>query len=236
MTNYTRYGSQLLMPEIGMQGQAKISAARLLVIGAGGLGCPLLTYATAAGVGTIGMVDDDKVSLSNLHRQVLYTENDIGKMKVDAAGTILSAMNSNLKFEIFPERIVLSNARSLVEKFDIVADCSDNIATRYLVDDVCARLQKPLIYAAIRGFEGQVSVFNYRGGPSFSHAFPDRTVFEGENDCAMAGILGTTAGVMGCLMANEALKVMLEMNEVLSGKVLSINLLTINMRKWRLKK
>lgn len=220
-----RYSRQILLPEMGMVGQEKLRSARVLVIGAGGLGCPVLQYLAAAGVGTIGIVDDDVVDITNLHRQILYTAEDVGKGKAEIAGKKLALLNPFVKFNIIPERLTAENAAGIVKDYDLVIDGSDNFPTRYLANDTCVALDKPMVFGSILRFEGQVSVFNYKGGPTYRCLFPDAE--EGDN-CAEAGVIGILPGIIGTYMANETIKIICGIGEPLSGKLMVINALTNN--------
>ncbi len=217
------------MPEIGLAGQEKLKMAKVLVIGAGGLGCPVLQYLVAAGVGTIGIVDDDVVDVTNLHRQVLYSMDDIGKGKAETATAKLSVLNPFVNLIPLPIRFTELNAAELIAPYDLVVDGSDNFPTRYLANDTCLALNKPLVFGSILRFEGQVSVFNYKGGPTYRCLFPEADENEGEN-CAQAGVLGILPGIIGSFMANEVVKLICEIGEPLSGKLLVINALSNNTR------
>ena len=218
-----RYSRQIILPEMGLLGQEKLKAAKVLVIGAGGLGCPVLQYLTAAGVGTIGIIDDDVVTITNLHRQILYSADDIGKGKAQTASEKLSAQNPFVNFNVFPVRLDVSNGAEIIKNYDIVIDGSDNFPTRYLANDICLELDKPLVFGSILRFEGQVSTFNYKGGPTYRCLFPEAE--EGDN-CAEAGVIGILPGIIGTYMANEAIKIICEIGRTLSGKLMVINALT----------
>ena len=233
MIDAIRYGSQMLIPEIGAEGQQKLSAARVLVIGAGGLGCPVLLNLCGLGVGTIRIADGDVVALSNLHRQYLYPEEAVGQPKALVARDVLRARNSTLHIEAVAERFTEQNAPSLIRGMDLIIDCTDNIQSRYCIDSVAQAAQLPFVYGAVRRFEGQVSVFHYRGGPSFRTLFPDPAAFEGVQDCAVAGIAAFTTSIIGSLQVHEAVKIILGSEEVLSGFVLTVDLSTYVMRKWK---
>lgn len=219
-----RYQRQLILPGIGTAGQQKLKSSSVLVVGAGGLGSAVLPYLVSAGVGKIGIVDGDHVEASNLHRQVLYNELSVGLLKVESAKQALRAMNSATAIEIIPEFLTAENVDNLIEGYDLIIDATDNLEVRYILDEACSDAQKPMIYGSIFRFQGQVSVFNYKGGPSYSSLFPqdEKTVL----NCEEAGVLGTTVGIIGMLQANEALKILLEVGEVLSGKLLIYNMLT----------
>lgn len=217
-----RYSRQILLPEMGLAGQEKLKAARVLVVGAGGLGCPVLQYLVAAGVGNIGIVDDDTVDITNLHRQILYSANDVGKNKAITAVEKLSVLNPFVQLTAYPDHLTAENAAELINSYDLVIDGSDNFETRYLVNDFCVKLNKPFVFGSILRFEGQVSVFNYQNGPTYRCLFPDAE--EGDN-CAEAGVIGILPGIIGTYMANEAIKIITGIGEPLSGKLLVINTL-----------
>src|ERR1700730_111221 len=189
---YERYQRQIILPRFGEAAQQKLLKAKVLVVGAGGLGCPILQYLTAAGVGTIGIVDDDIVTLSNLHRQVLYSANDIGLSKAERAGNILQQINPDSKIVIYNNRLTNKNALVLFDQFDIIVDGTDNFSTRYMINDACVLLRKPLVYGAISQFEGQVSIFNFRQhendeAVSYRDIFPDPPKADEVFNCAEAG-------------------------------------------------
>ncbi len=229
MLNSERYDRQIKLQGFGIEAQNKLASAKVLVIGAGGLGCPVLQYLTAAGVGNIGIVDDDRVSLSNLHRQILYNSNDIGKLKTEAALERLHAMNPEVQFTIFSERIIPKNAVKIVSEYDIIIDCTDNFATRYLLDDVCRILEKPLIFGAIYQYEGQIAVFNVRNKEGFTahyrNLFPEPPNPGEVPDCNEVGVLGVLPGVIGTLQATEAIKLMTGIGEPLINKLMTIDIL-----------
>lgn len=220
-----RYKRQIILPELGIAGQQKLKNARVLMVGAGGLGCPVLQYLVAAGIGFIGIVDDDTVDETNLHRQILYSAGDIGKNKSQVAVEKLSILNPHVKFSAYPVRLSMQNADQLFRTYDLVIDGSDNFPTRYLVNDTCVALGLPLIFGSLFKFEGQVSVFNYRGGPDYRSIFPEPPGIDEVPNCAEIGVIGVLPGIIGTYMANEAIKVICEIGEVLSGKLLCINAL-----------
>lgn len=231
-----RYHRQIILPKVGISGQTKLKNARVLVIGAGGLGCPLLEYLTAAGVGKIGIVDNDKVDLSNLQRQVIYRTQDEGKPKALASAESLQERNPYVQFEIFQTQLNSQNALQIIENYDIVADCSDNFPTRYLVNDACVLLKKPFAYGAIYQFEGQVSLFNlHHASPTYRCLFPTPPPAEEAPDCATAGVLGLLAGMIGLYQANEVLKCILGIGAVLDGKLLMLNMLDASTRTIKIK-
>lgn len=221
----TLYSRHLLLSEIGIEGQEKLKSASVLVIGAGGLGCPILQYLTAAGVGTIGIVDGDKVDVTNLQRQILYTVDDIGKSKARSAANRLKQLNPYVKFEITEEFLDKDNALSLFSKYDIIVDGSDNFQTRYLCNDAAVRTHKPLVFGSIFKFEGQVSVFNYQDGPTYRCLYPEPPKFGSVPSCSEIGVLGILPGIIGSYQANEVVKIICEMGDVLSGKLLTLNTL-----------
>lgn len=228
---YERYHRQIILPEFGEEGQQKLFFAKVLVIGAGGLGCPALQYLTAAGIGTIGIVDDDVVALSNLHRQVLYSVNDIGLSKAERAARILQGLNPEIKIIACNERLNNQNALMLFDEYDIIIDGTDNFSTRYMINDACVLLNKPLIYGAISQFEGQVSVFNSQSLKGGNEAVNYRDIFpdppkEGEVlNCAEAGVLGVLPGIIGTMMANETIKLITGIGEPLTNQLLTYNAL-----------
>jgi len=231
-----RYSRHIALSEVGLLGQLKISESKVLVIGAGGLGAPLLLYLTAAGIGTIGIVDFDTVSLSNLQRQVLFREQDLNLNKADIAKARLRARNSEINITSYPVALSTSNALEILKTYDIVVDCTDNFRTRYLINDACVKLNKPFVFAAIYKFEGQLSVFNYAGGPTYRCLFPSPPKAGEVPNCEEAGVLGVLPGILGAYQANEVLKIILNIGEVLSGKLVSINLLTNQQKSFQFKK
>ena len=215
-----RYNRHLILDQVGKAGKEKLKAARVLVIGAGGLGCPVLQYLTAAGVGTIGIIDDDTVELTNLQRQILFTAPDIGKNKAERAALRLSQLNPLVDFIIYTERLTAKNAIEIFREFDLVVDGSDNFSTRYLVNDASVLTNTPLVFGSIYTFEGQVSVFNYREGPSYRCLFPFPPKTSAIKNCSEIGVLGVLPGIIGTQQANEVLKIILGIGEPLSGKLL----------------
>jgi molybdopterin/thiamine biosynthesis adenylyltransferase len=205
-----RYSKQLMLAEIGMKGQVKIKNAKVLVIGAGGLGCPILQYLGAMGVGTIGIVDFDKVELSNLHRQILYTTEDIGKSKALTAALRIKAVNPNISCIVFDELLEESNAPDIIAQFDMVVDGSDNFLTRYLVNDICVELNKPLVYGSILKSEGQMAVFNYKEGKTLRDIYPEPPNAEDVPSCSENGVAGFVPGIIGMYMANAVIQIMLD--------------------------
>ncbi|MFL1528348.1 molybdopterin-synthase adenylyltransferase MoeB [Pseudomonas sp. O230] len=231
-----RYARQLTLNEIGITGQIAIKNARVLVIGAGGLGCPVLLYLTAAGVGTIEIVDHDVVDESNLQRQVLYTTIDIGRSKTSAAKIRLEALNPHVKIIEHNFEINKDNTMPLFSNYDIAVDATDNFATKFLINDACFFSKIPMIYASISQFEGQLSVFNYLDpetdtiGPNYRDLFPSPPPAHLTESCKEAGVIGVLPGLLGCFQANETLKIIVKMGKPLSGKVLLIDALTMQNR------
>lgn len=223
-----RYTRQMTLPEVGLMGQTKLSEARIMVVGAGGLGVPVLQYLAGAGIGAIGIVDPEKVELSNLHRQVLYRENDIGQPKAVVAAELINARNSSITVVPTIARLDEENAFDLLKAYDVIVDCTDNFTTRYLINDACIKLGKPLVFAAIYQFEGQLSVFNYQNGPTYRCLFPQPPLPSEVPNCAEAGVLGVLPGIMGLHQACEVLKVILGLDEVCSGKLFCLNLKTLS--------
>ncbi|MDC8002475.1 HesA/MoeB/ThiF family protein [Aureisphaera galaxeae] len=222
----SRYNRHIIMPEIGPKGQEKLAKAKVLVIGAGGLGCPVLQYLAAAGIGTIGIVDFDVVEISNLQRQVLFGTSDVGKNKALAAKEHLLDLNNTIQIETYPYQLTYQNALNLFRQYDIVVDGSDNFPTRYLVNDACILTEKPLVYGAIFKFEGQVAVFNYNNGPSYRCLFPEPPKDGSVPNCSDIGVLGVLPGIIGSMQANEVLKIILGLGSVISGSLLLYNALT----------
>lgn len=220
-----RYSRHLLMQEFGIEAQLKLKAAKVLVVGAGGLGCPCLLYLTAAGVGTLGIADDDVVSLSNLQRQVLFSNMDIGLLKAETAKLHLQEKNPFIQIVTHP-RITTENVFPILGKYDLVIDGSDNFNTRYLLNDACIIANKPYIYGALFKFEGQVSTFNFRSGPTYRCLYPEAPPADEVPACGEAGVLGVLPGIIGTWQAAEAIKVITGIGEPLSGKLLTMNLLT----------
>ena len=227
---YQRYNRQMLMPEFGISGQEKLKNAKVLVIGCGGLGSPILLYLTAAGVGTLGIVENDTVDVSNLQRQILYSSLSVGYDKVLETAKRLSALNPLVKINQYPTRLSAENALKIIENYDIVVDGTDNFPTRYLVNDACVLLNKPFVYGAIHRFEGQVAVFNHRGSATYRDLFPIPPPPEQAPNCAEAGVLGVLPGIIGSMQALEAIKVITDIGEPLSGKLLVIDTLSMQSR------
>jgi adenylyltransferase/sulfurtransferase len=221
-----RYSRQIMLQGIGTAGQEKIAAAKVLVVGAGGLGCPVLQYLCGAGVGTIGIVDFDRVEIHNLPRQILYNAEDIGKQKAPTAAEKLKKMNPAVELIAFDEVLNKSNIERIFAPFDIIIDGSDNFPTRYLINDWCVKLNKPLVYGSIFNFEGQFTVFNYKGSKNLRDLFPEPPNPEDAPGCNENGVLGTLPGIIGNLMAHETLKMILGMETIYN------QLLIVDTRSW----
>jgi len=230
--DYLRYGKPMLLPEVGEAGQLKLKQAKVLVIGAGGLGCPILQYLATSGVGTIGIIDFDKVELHNLHRQVLYTEAQIELPKVQCAKAVLERLNPNVDYIIFEEKLTVENAERILSEFDVIVDGCDNFTTRYLVNDTCVALEKSLISGSILGFNGQLGVFNHNGSKNLRDLFPQPPNPEDVPNCSLNGVLGTLPGIIGTMMAQETLKLIIGLptlkNEFLLFSTLDWKLTKLN--------
>ena len=226
--SYKRYQRQLILNEFGGEGQQKLSEASVLVVGAGGLGCPALQYLTAGGVGRIGIIDDDRIALHNLHRQILYTTDDIGLLKAEVAEKRLRCMNPEVQFRIYPVRLDNKNALGIITDYHFVVDATDNFATRYIVNDACVLLDKPLIYGAISMFEGQVAIFNVAEAGqrvNYRHLFPKAPEPGSVLNCAEAGVMGVLPGIIGTMQAAETIKLIIGIGKPLVNQLLTYNLL-----------
>jgi len=220
MINIKRYSRQMILPEIGETGQQKLQDARVLVIGAGGLGCPVLQNLAAAGVGNIGIVDGDVVEESNLHRQLLYSLKDCGTSKAEIAKNAVLELNPTVNVIAFTEFFTAQNAAEIFQEYQIIVDCTDAIAVRYLINDVAVAKRIPVVYASIHKFEGQVSVFNYKNGPSYRCLFPEQEGLNVIPNCVESGVLGVLPNTLGTFQATEVLKIILGIGTVFSGKLL----------------
>ncbi|WP_317127163.1 HesA/MoeB/ThiF family protein [Maribacter algicola] len=230
-----RYHRQTILPGFGQKGQSALGKAKVLVVGAGGLGVPVLTYLNAMGIGTLGIVDADVVSISNLHRQVLYTQAMVGQAKVEVAKAQLLAQNPNTTIHTYKTYLNPGNALGIIQKYDIVVDATDNFPTRYLINDVCVLQRKPFVYGALHGFEGQVSVFNYKDGPTYRCLFPNMPKADEVPNCNEHGVLGILPGIMGNLQALEVVKVVCGLDGVLSGVLLLYDALSQRMQRMKFK-
>jgi len=238
----SRYARQVILSEVGHLGQQRLKDSKVLVVGAGGLGCPVLLYLAGAGVGTLGIVDDDIVDVSNLHRQILYATADVGDLKVVAAKRRLNQSNPDIDVHTFAMNLNPDNVISLLSEYDIIVDATDNFAAKYLISDACTACDKPMVYASISQFEGQVSVFNFynphtqQRGPCFRDLFETPPPPHLTQNCSEAGVLGVIPGLLGCFQANEVLKMILSAGELLSGKLLSIDCLDNTFRLLKITK
>lgn len=222
----SRYSRHISLKEIGITGQDKINASKVLVIGAGGLGCPVLQYLVGAGVGTIGIVDFDVVDESNLQRQILFGTTSIGRNKAEVAKEVLLHLNPTINIKAYCKKLSSENSVTIIAPYDIVVDATDNFASRYLINDACVVLEKPLVYGAIYKFEGQVTVFNYKNGPTYRCIFPNPPQKGTMPNCSEVGVLGVLPGIIGTMQANEVLKIILNIGTSLSGKLYCFNALT----------
>jgi len=233
---YRRYSRHLIMPEVGLEGQKRIKAARVLCVGAGGLGSPLALYLAAAGVGTLGVVDFDVVDESNLQRQVLHGSGDVGESKLRSAARRIAEVNPNVRFVPFETRLSSENALDILREFDVVADGTDNFPTRYLVNDACVILDKPNVYASIFRFEGQASVFWAKNGPCYRCLYPEPPPAGLVPSCAEGGVLGVLPGLLGVIQATEVLKLVLGAAGTLVGRLLLVDALAMHFREVKLKR
>jgi len=231
-----RYSRHLIMPEVGMDGQLKLKQAKVLCIGAGGLGSPLALYLGAAGVGKLGLVDFDVVDFTNLQRQVIHGTSDVGRAKLDSARDTLLEINPNVEIETFPIRLSSDNALDIFGEYDMVADGTDNFPTRYLVNDACVLLGKPNVYASIFRFEGQASIFYAPYGPCYRCLYPEPPPPGLVPSCAEGGVLGVLPGIMGCIQAMETIKLILGRGEPLIGRLLLFDALGMKFRELKLRK
>jgi adenylyltransferase/sulfurtransferase len=220
-----RYTKQIMLPEIGITGQEKLRKAKVLVVGAGGLGCPVLQYLTVAGVGRIAIAEFDMVDETNLQRQVLYGSNDVGKLKSIIAKNRLEHLNPLVESEIFNFRLDVSNSLNIIKEFDVIVDATDNLESRYIINDSCVILNKPMVHGAIFKYEGLISVFNFKGGPTYRcyNALPESNEFKNPPP-SKVGLFGVLPGITGTFMANEVIKIITETGKILSGKVLLFNI------------
>ena len=233
---YERYSRHLILPEVGLEGQRRLKAARVLLVGAGGLGSPAALYLAAVGVGTLGLVDFDVVEASNLQRQILFTTEDVGRSKLASARTRLVAMNPGVRVETHETALTASNARELVASYDVVLDGTDNFPTRYLVNDACVMVGRPNAYGSIFRFEGQASVFATKDGPCYRCLHPEPPPPGLVPSCAEAGVLGVLPGVIGTIQATEAIKLILGIGEPLIGRFLIYDALRMRFREIKLRK
>ena len=231
-----RYSRHLIMPEVGMEGQLKLAKAKVLMIGAGGLGAPLGLYLASAGVGRLGIVDFDVVDFTNLQRQITFSTSDVGRPKIQAAKERLAGMNPQIRIDTYETRLTSSNALDLFREYDIIVDGTDNFPTRYLVNDACVLLNKPNVYGSIFRFEGQTTVFHYPGGPCYRCLYPEPPPPGLVPSCAEGGVLGVLPGIVGALQAMETIKLILGIGEPLSGRLLLFDALGMRFRELRLRR
>jgi len=232
----SRYSRHLVLPEVRIKGQEKIKQSKVLIVGAGGLGSPVALYLAAAGIGTIGIVDFDKVEENNLQRQIIHSTKDLGTKKTESAKNSINNLNPNVKVNLHNVKLDSKNALEIIKKYDVVIDGSDNFPTRYLVNDACVLLNKPDVYGSIFKFEGHVSVFNFDNGPCYRCLFPNPPPKGTIPNCAEAGVLGVLPGIIGTIQATEALKIILSKGEVLSGRFLVYDALNMAFRELKLGK
>ena len=232
-----RYQKHLTLKEIGFEGQLDLKNSSVLCIGAGGLGSSVLLYLAAAGIGRIGIVDNDQVEKSNLQRQIIHETNTIGNLKIDSARDRIKKFNPNCEISTFSERINPKNALEIIKEFDVICDCSDNFGTRYLINDSCLILNKPLVFGSVQGFEGQVSVFNlHKNSPNLRDLLPESPLQNAIPSCSEYGVVGVSTGLIGILQVNEIIKIILNKGKTLDGQILIFDLLKIKMKKLHLKR
>jgi len=233
-----RFSRQIVLKNIGILGQKKILSSKVLIVGAGGLGSPVIEFLSRAGIGLLGIIDNDKVSLSNLHRQTLYNTSDIGKFKVDIAKHVIKKINPNTKIKIYKIRLNSINFNKIIRDYDYIIDGSDNFITKFLLNDFCLKFKKILVTGAISKFDGHVFTFDFRNkkNPCLRCFFQESKISEDILNCESEGILGTTAGIVGAIQANEILKKILNIGDGLDGHIFILDLLHLNFRKVKLKK
>ena len=231
-----RYQKHLTLKEIDFEGQLKLKNSSVLCVGAGGLGSSVMLYLAAAGIGKIGIIDNDIVERSNLQRQIIHNTNTVGDLKVDSAKNCINNLNPNIEVLTFREKLTTENALGIIKDFDVVCDCSDNFGTRYLINDATCILKKPLVFGSVQGFEGQISVFNlFKDSPNLRDLLPESPSKNNIPSCAEFGVVGVSTGLIGVLQVNEIIKIILRKGEILDGKLLIFNLLTLNIKKFTLK-
>jgi molybdopterin/thiamine biosynthesis adenylyltransferase len=231
-----RFSRQIILKDIGILGQKKILSSKVLIIGAGGLGSPVAEFLSRAGIGSLGIVDDDKVSLSNIHRQSLYNTSDIGKFKVKIAKDKIKKINPNTKVKIYKIRLINENFRKIINDYDYIVDGSDNFATKFLLNDFCLKFKKTLIVGAISKFDGHIFTFNFKNKkiPCLRCFFQESNISDDLLNCESEGILGTVAGIIGTIQANEVLKKILNIGKSLDSYILILDLLNLNFRKVKI--
>lgn len=228
---FARYNRQIILPGFGLEAQQKLKDSSVLVIGAGGLGSPLILYLAAAGVGTLGIIDHDVVDESNLQRQVLYSTDHIGQPKVDIAKEKINTLNPNVRVDVYHEKFNDSNAGNLIDKYDVIADATDNFPTRYLINDTCVALNKPYVYGSIYQYEGQVTVFNYAGGPNYRDLYPSPPPPSMIPNCAEGGVIGILPGIIGSIQSIEVIKLLTGIGKTLSGRLFMFDALRLESRE-----
>ncbi len=233
LKDYQRFEKQIILKKIGINGQKKILNSKVLIVGLGGLGCPLLTYLAASGVGTIGIVDHDKVEISNLNRQILFSQNDVGKFKVNQAKKKINKINSKIKILNFKIKLGSTNIKKIFKNFDIICDGTDNYETRYLINDECKKNKKILISAAISKFDGHLYKFNFKKKGSCYRCFMPEIPFE-DNNCQSEGIFSPVAGILGSMQANEVLKTILNFKNDLNNQMVVFNSINFNFRNIKI--
>ncbi|ORY82470.1 thiazole biosynthesis adenylyltransferase ThiF [Protomyces lactucae-debilis] len=210
LEEYRRYGRQMLLPEIGKPGQLSLKSSSVLIVGAGGLGCPCVAYLAGAGVGHLGVVDADTIDISNCHRQILHKPSDAGTSKVDSIASFVKELNAQIHFTGYKERLVATNVMSVLAPFDLILDCTDNQQTRYLISDACVLLDKPLVSGSALKMDGQLAVYNHQGGPCYRCIFPSPSPAASVQSCGEAGVLGPVVGIIGVMQALEAIKILIK--------------------------
>ncbi len=231
-----RYSRHLILPQVGLHGQERLKSARVLIIGAGGLGSPVALYLAAAGIGTIGICDDDRVEISNLQRQIIHNRHTINDLKVNSAAKAISSLNPYINVIPIPDRITTENVLALIAQYDIIIDGTDNFPTRYLLNDACFMLKKPLIFGSIYQFSGQITIFDAANGPCYRCLYPSPPSPESVPSCAEGGVLGVLPGIIGTLQGLEALKLILQIGTSLAGRLLLFDALTTTFREIRVEK
>ena len=231
-----RYQKHLTLKEIGYEGQLDLKNSSVLCIGAGGLGSSVLLYLAATGIGKVGIVDNDHIEKSNLQRQIIHKTDAVGNLKINSAKESINKLNPNIEVSIFNKRITVENVLEIIRKFDVICDCSDNFATRYLINDACLILNKPLVFGSVQGFEGQISVFNLtKISPNLRDLLPESPSKNAVPSCAEYGVVGVSTGLIGILQVNEIIKIILKKGEILDGKILVFDLLNMKIKKLHLK-
>ncbi|UCG29036.1 MAG: HesA/MoeB/ThiF family protein [Bacteroidales bacterium] len=231
-----RYSRQMMISEIGKEGQEKLKNVSVLVVGAGGLGCPVMQYLSAAGIGKLGIMDADKVDEANLHRQILYGSYDLGKLKSIIAKTRLAYQNPLVDYEVFNIKLQSKNALEIIGRYDIIVDATDNFPSRYLINDACVICGKPMVYGSIYKFEGQLSVFNYNGGPTYRCLYPEIPEKHEAPEPSEIGVIGVLPGLIGTLQAIEVIKMAIGKGKIVSGELLIVNILYPSMYTIRIRK